>query len=149
MKRIIFVLEGIANTGKSTVIAKVLETLLPYATGPALADERGRKRVHGPPEVVKAILTINGKTVGLTSRGDSERLVQEGVEPLVDANCDIIVCATRTAGGSKRALEEIAANANPSYEIRPIPKFSDFMNRNRANQDCCDEVVANVLAATI
>jgi hypothetical protein len=148
MERIIFVLEGIANTGKSTVIAKVLETLLPYATGPALANERGRERVHGSPEVVKAILTINGKTVGLTSRGDSERLVKNGVEPLVDANCDIIVCATRTAGGSKHALEQIAANANPSYEIFPILKISDFMNRNQANQDSCDEIVRAILAAT-
>jgi hypothetical protein len=47
---------------------------------------------------VKAIMVINGHKVGIESQGDPNSHLQQSLSDFVNANCSIIICATRTYG---------------------------------------------------
>ena len=58
------------------------------------------------------VLTINGVKIGIESQDDPNgRLIKESLNLFVNFGCQIIICATRTSGGTFNAV-----NALPGYE---------------------------------
>ncbi len=145
MLKTMIVLWGEANSGKSTTIAYVLEELLKDSTKPDV--QRGYKRRAGPPEVWYAVLNVQGTRVGITSQGDSAKFVYLRVEPLVAADCRIIICVTRPRGGSVEAVENIAGGSRPPFEIDWIEKVASTKNRDKNDRATCTEVVNKALRA--
>jgi ABC-type dipeptide/oligopeptide/nickel transport system ATPase subunit len=145
MERTMFALFGKGGSGKSTTIAYVLAELLKHSSVSSV--QRGNQRPSGPPEVWWAVLTINGVLVGIASPGDSEFQVRRRIEPLIDAGCQVIVCATRSTedSSSVQALRQLAATATPPYRIKWIRKVSDPLNAESCNRQQCGEIVRNVL----
>jgi hypothetical protein len=148
MEKTIFALFGKGGSGKSTTIAYVLAELKKHASNSRV--KRGRRRQQGrPAEVWWAILTINGVLVGIASPGDNGWYVRKHVQPLIDADCQVIVCATRSMEGSSsvEALGQLAAEADPPYKIKWISKVSDPLDAESCNQRQCGEIVSKVLEA--
>lgn len=143
MQETIFALKGKGGSGKSTTIAYALANLQRHASDSKVI--RGRERMCGPREVWQAILTIEGVRVGITSPGDNEMAVRRRVKPLIDAGCQVIVCATRTGGGSVRALKQLASEAVPPFEIQWIKKASDEEDSEVKNRKVAAHVVKKVL----
>lgn len=142
MKTII-ALWGEANSGKSTTIAYVLERLLERSTE---ADAKlGYKRRAGPQEVWYAVLNIRGTRVGITSQCDTAEFVNRRVKPLVAAGCRIVVCSTRPSGGSVAAVENIAADSRPPFEIDWVEKLASAKNMEKNNRETCTNIVTKVL----
>jgi hypothetical protein len=145
MQKTIIVIWGKGGSGKSTTIAYALAELRKHASDSTV--KRGRQRPGGPPEVWSAILTIDGVQVGITSPGDNGPAVRRRVKPLIDAGCQVVVCATRTGGGSAAALRELASQAEPPFEIKWIEKVSGEPDSERRDRAACAEIVTRVLEA--
>jgi ABC-type dipeptide/oligopeptide/nickel transport system ATPase subunit len=148
MDKTIFALFGKGGSGKSTTIAYVLSELKKHASNTRV--ERGRKRQQGrPAEVWRAILTINGVLVGIASPGDNGWFVRKHVQPLIDADCQVIVCATRSTkrSTSVQTLRQLAAEADPPYKIMWIRKVSDPLDAENCNRRQCGEIVSKLLEA--
>ena len=101
MSRII-ALKGTGNSGKTTTI-KLLPNIL-LANG--YSRVAGMHQNHG-----SDFLDVfeNGKQrVGVTSSGDTYDLVNDRLTELINAKCDVCVCACRTSGGTHIAIHKFA-----------------------------------------
>ena len=147
MQRTIFALRGKGGSGKSTTIVYILAELGKHASDSRV--QRGNRRPSGPAEVWWAILTINGVLVGIASPGDNGWYVRKHVQPLIDAGCQVIVCATRSREGSSsvETLRELAAEADPPYRIKWIRKVSGPLDAEYWNRRQAGEIVVKVLEA--
>lgn len=107
MKKLI-ALYGIANAGKSATIRLVYDKLAKL-----YPDHKFHKDVEAYiPAVnekgdIRVVIIINGKTIGIESQGDPNSRLFESLPLFVKCNCDIIICATRTRGGTVEAVEQL------------------------------------------
>ncbi len=126
MSRII-ALKGRGNSGKTTTINMLPNILL--ANG--YSRVAGMFQQHGGD-----FLDVfeNGKQrVGITSSGDTYDLVHDRLTDLINAKCDVCVCACRTSGGTHTAIynftgytshfEQKTYASNPAQE--PIVNAAD------------------------
>lgn len=86
----IIALKGKGNTGKSTTIRLLHELLL--LNGYQLINSD--LHVNGGDFI--AVFSKKGKRIGVTSSGDTYDLVRNHLQELINANCNICVCACRT-----------------------------------------------------
>lgn len=94
----IIALMGRASSGKTTTIHKLPALLL--ASG--YEQLPGNFKKHGTDFI--DIYTKDGLKLGITSSGDTYKIVNERLTILVSAKCDIIICACRTSGGTHAAI---------------------------------------------
>lgn len=101
MKKI-FALRGPRNLGKSQTIRTVVE-MLTEKHPDAIFEHNHKTKVD-----VRAVLTINGSKIGIESQGDPNgRLIKESLDLFLKIGCDVIICATRTSGGTKDAVDAL------------------------------------------
>ena len=126
LKRI-FALRGKSNLGKSQSIRTVVELL----TGkhPNLKMEHD----HVTRVDVRVVLTINGWKIGIESQGaPNSRLIKESLDLFVRVGCDVIVCATRTSGGTVDAVNSLEGYEVHWLEQREHSKPIEQILRNLA-----------------
>lgn len=104
MNNTIIGIYGRQNEGKSTTIKNVRDKLLiqfPQAKQTFLRPDGGD---------IWVTIEINGIKLGIESWGDpSSPLVDEdSLEDLAKQGCNIILCATRTSGGTVKEVDRIA-----------------------------------------
>lgn len=129
MSRII-ALKGRGNSGKTTTI-KLLPNIL-FAHG--YSRVAGMFQQHG-----SDFLDIfeNGKhRVGVTSSGDSYDLVHDRLTDLVNAKCDVCVCACRTSGGTHTAIYDFTGYTShfESKTYATSPAQEPTVNASDANK---------------
>jgi hypothetical protein len=90
---VIYVLQGKANTGKSLTIEQVFYKLRDKYTPPALIQDWSN------PLSLTVIMTgVNGKMVGIESRGDAVKRLKQAVSNFANAGCDLIFLSCRRIG---------------------------------------------------
>lgn len=104
----VMALYGPAQTGKSSSI-KIFYELL-KSEYPHLTME---KMVEGGDIVI--ILVIGKARIGIESQGDPNSRLFTSLPEFVEAACDLIVCATRTRGGTVEAVNSLSSLG---YDIR-------------------------------
>ncbi|MBB6005431.1 hypothetical protein [Arcicella rosea] len=132
---IIIALRGKGNSGKTTTI-RILHNLL-LANG--YVQVRSNFSVNGGDFIT--IFSKKGKLIGVTSSGDTYDLVHDRLQEMVNANCNICVCACRTFDrsakpGTNAAIIEFATYSNQFVEktvddnaaTRPATNNSDAQN---------------------
>jgi hypothetical protein len=113
MKTVI-ALYGPANTGKSSTVKKVYELLkAKYPNAPVTHEI-----IHHD---VRAIIKINGHSIGIESQGDPGSRIFTSISLFVQEECDIIVCATRTRGQTVEVIE----NLKPQYCVNWVQKLRE------------------------
>lgn len=95
----VFVLAGAANTGKTTTLNRVIKLL----------EEKGAKKTSLPsvgndPRDVIAVLEVDGRIIGVSTCGDFEQEVKDGIQKLKDEHCDVFIVAARSYGGTHDAI---------------------------------------------
>jgi len=106
MKRTVIAIKGIGGQGKSETI-KRLRNLIKSThihTENILIDGGD----------IKVILDIKGVKIGLESQGDPNSRQAKSISEFVSENCDIIICASRTSGGT---IKPILKTKNDGYRI--------------------------------
>ncbi len=71
------------------------------------------------------VIIINGIIIGIESQGDPNSRIFKSLPIFAKLNCDIILCATRTRGGT---VEEVKKLSN-DYEINWIEKNGEQDNK--------------------
>jgi hypothetical protein len=81
------------------------------------------------------ILTIDGKKVGIASKGDPNTLLATRLKRLREHDCSVIVCATRTSGAT---VEAVASQERHGYgvvwlrQVKRIPAERELGNQKKA-----------------
>ena|SRR5690349_19652351 len=129
MKNLI-VVRGVANTGKSESIKiayQMFKTAYPRA--------KIQELFVGVD--ITIIITINGVKVGIESQGDPSSKLFRSLKHFVRTDCQLIICATRTRGGTVDAVNALSRK----YEVNwidktriPNPKRWKLNNRSVARE---------------
>ena len=129
----IFALKGPANVGKSATLKKVFALLRgAYPAAPV--------QIINPPGIditvtievdITVIIEINGTSVGIESQGDPNSRLPDSIELFKKAKCSIIVCATRTKGGTVTTVE----NLQPEFTLVWHRKTSEPQANLREQHD--------------
>ncbi len=103
MNRTILGIYGRADEGKSTIAKLVCQILvrkypnsLPTNT---VIDYSGD---------ILVTLTVEGLKIGIESQGDPRSRMFHTLKQLGSANCDIIICTTRTTGSTVNEVDHVA-----------------------------------------
>jgi hypothetical protein len=137
MQRTVVVLQGRGNSGKTTTIGLVWK-LLKACQGVVVV--RNRRQGLGFREIRRAILEVDGVRVGFMSKSEPAWYLEECLRALIEDHCAVIVCATRSYGGSVECIEELR---ELGWRIRWVRK-----NRNpEEDTERAEAVVAEVLSA--
>ncbi|NQY26230.1 MAG: hypothetical protein HRT92_03530 [Piscirickettsiaceae bacterium] len=102
----IIALRGIANVGKSQTIKNVYESLV--SKFPDAKIEHLSIGVD-----IRVVITVNGVKVGIESQGDPSSRLFSSIKLFVEIKCNVIICATRTRGGTVDLVE----SQKPEYSI--------------------------------
>lgn len=115
MKKLIG-LYGTSNVGKSQTIKLVYKKLHEKFQG-IIFHEDFEQITHENGDI-SVIVIINGKIIGIESQGDPNSRIFFSLPIFAKLKCDIILCATRTRGGTVIEVEKL----NNEYEIIWIKK---------------------------
>lgn len=110
MKKTIFANWGQARKGKSDTVKRIAQEIL--ATYPTAITSPTTINYSGD---IQVIITIGNVTIGIESQGDPNSRLFESLKMFSSANCDIIICSTRTSGGTVDAVS--ALHSSYGYEI--------------------------------
>jgi hypothetical protein len=115
----VIALRGRANVGKSQTIKEVYGLLRSkYQCG---VEWEKNTRTD-----VRAVLIIDGVRIGIESQGDPRGRLADSLSLFARIGCRVIVCATRTRGGTVDAVN----NLRPNYE----PVWLDQVVKPNASQ---------------
>jgi hypothetical protein len=133
----IIVLSGKSNIGKSETIKIVYKLLLEkYPSLQTILQPAATRKE------IRVVIEINGKCIGIESRGDSRTHVDTALKIFADHECDIILCASRTRGGSWDAVQEFGLAHN--YIINRIEKVSKPTQKDTSNTEYAEDIVEKI-----
>ncbi|MGV7106427.1 hypothetical protein [Flavobacterium sp. U410] len=126
MKHIV-ALYGTSNVGKSMTIKLLYQKLIDNYEKDILLDSvKQMKSFDGD---IRVVITINGKVIGIESQGDPNSRIFESLPFFVELKCDIIICATRTRGGTVKIVNQYKNEYNIHWEEQKVVK-KDFEETN-------------------
>ena len=106
MKNTAIAIWGDGGQGKSTAIKEIVNAIS-FHYPKAIIDVR----IEG--NDIQVIILIGKVKIGIESQGDPGGRLQRSLDLFVMENCHIIICATRTRGGTVKSVEGLF----PTYEI--------------------------------
>lgn len=110
MKKTIFANWGPSKQGKSDTVKRIAKEILaafPNATTSVTTINFSSD--------IQVIITIGKITIGIESQGDPNSRLFKSLKIFSVANCDIIICSTRTSGGTVDAVS--ALHSSHGYDI--------------------------------
>jgi len=133
MKKTVFAVWGHAAQGKSETVKKITKLFL-------------RNYIHAPtiPTTIdftydiKVVIMIGEIKIGIESTGDPNSRLSQSLESFVSDDCDIIICATRTSGGTVDAVNELYEKG---YDIVWVTNYRS----NEKEKDALNDMSANHL----
>ena len=129
----IYALQGRGNSGKSDTIIKVFNELV--RKYPSASVQQLSSGTHD----IKAILTnLKGYKVGIESQGDPGSRLQQSLQDFANANCTIIICATRTSGMTVSWVNSLS----PPYVVHFIAQAYATTNFNANNLRMALNIIA-------
>lgn len=144
MERTIIALQGKSGTGKTTTLGMLIKKVKKiYNTTIKETYRDGQRDLY-------AIVEINGKKVGITTRGDTEECLEIDFEKM--GNCQLYVCACRTKGGTVEFVEKQAKNGLLIYHGKWYYKSNNksFKGKehiiNEINQSQVDMIYKEILS---
>lgn len=129
MQKVAICLASAANHGKSTSLKKLVHLF----TGEECSEK----------DIIR-IFEYRGLQVGISSRGDTLDCIRPGFDKMVDAKCDIIVCACRTKGTAADYANNTSRNMG--YEVIWMGAAYDY---GSSFQDICNNQIAYAIKGMI
>lgn len=146
MKKV-FAIRGISSKGKSSTIRSVYKKLETFPTFKLHLHPNLQPHIPQKGDIY-VVLNINEKLIGIESQGDPNCRLAKSLEIFIKLECHIIICATRTRGGTHDAVENL--NKKYGYEITWIDKKAsdkkeDYEKDNEALAEEIVEKISNLL----
>ena len=105
----IIALQGKSNTGKTTTLKMLIRLFLEnnkYNLNPKYVKRYVLNKCNSDTGDVKCVFEYNGKRIGITTRGDTEKALARDFKNHF-YKCDIIVCAVHTHGKTVEFIKNI------------------------------------------
>lgn len=127
----VIVLNGVANTGKTTTLNLLYNLITPDTPATNLGEDD------------KYTFTYKGKTISITTPGDGEKDIQNNIDYAQDENCDILVTASRTRGYGRKLLSEQFKDIHFIKKNVADQQEQDLVNKTQAAdlQAIIDDVI--------
>jgi hypothetical protein len=125
----VFALYGTANAGKSTTLRKLYELLTKAYPAAHI------QIIHPVGVDFTVIIEIDGVLIGIESQGDPGSRLAVSIELFAKRGCFVIVCATRTRGGTVAIVEALK------------PEFAITWHRKVAGEE--DDKMAQTILSQI
>ena len=139
----VYVISGPKNAGKSTTIRIIYNMILEKYKGVEFFLDSGEGK-----EISVIIEDVNGKKIGLESRGDppnkeqakkNKNSYRNNLKKFKKKKCDIIFCTSRKHGGTVDWLNKTFKNPNPIFE--PKSRSDNAGNRKNENKICASDLI--------
>lgn len=126
----VIVLNGVANTGKTTTLNLLNDLLNPDNP---ITDGKDHRRTF----------TYKGKTIFIATPGDDKAQIDENIKRARKENCDILVTASRTKGYGRKLLREQFKDIHFIKKNVADQQKQDFVNKTQAAdlQAIIDDVI--------
>lgn len=132
-KKAIIAIWGHGNQGKSETIKKIAKLIIqcyPTAiTDPIQIDYT---------KDITVLISIGNIRIGIESKGDHVKEIDSSLDKFVATPCDLIICATRTSGGTVDFVSDICTQHNYdgiwATNFRSNEKNKDLLNQLSAEQ---------------
>ena len=138
MKKTVIANKGNASTGKSETIKQVAKLILAaYPAAkliPATIDFS---------KDIKLICNIGDTKIGIESQGDPNSRLPKSLKDFVDADCALIICATRTSGETVKAVSEL--NTLHGYDVIWMTNYRSWQKGNKDLNDLSAEHVFELI----
>jgi hypothetical protein len=144
MRRTIFALFGIGDSGKTTTISLVYNHFRQQGAKVIYGGDTTRHRQKGAREIRGAVLEIDDILVGFATPGDRPDILLRLLEALIERGCIIIVCATHTRGGTVEVVREFERQG---FKVERIEKACPQMDHDDGNQKKAKEITEKVRGA--
>ncbi|HZW87087.1 MAG TPA: hypothetical protein VFF41_06475 [Gallionella sp.] len=129
----IYTLQGRGDSGKSDTIKIIFAELVRKYPSASV------QRLSSGTRDIKAILTnVKGHKVGIESQGDPGSRLQQSLQDFANANCTIIICATRTSGMTVNWVHSLS----PPYVVHFIPQVYATTNFDANNSHMALSIIA-------
>lgn len=102
------IVRGLGNCGKSTSIKLAYQLVLQRALKKNAPAPIQANYLYSTIKEVAVHLPLR-RSFGIATRGDGAAQVSQGLRYFNRHNCEVIVCATRTRGGSLKQAQQFAA----------------------------------------
>jgi hypothetical protein len=140
MKKHLIALRGRSNVGKSSTLHLLYKQILAHpGTKPIHFEAFGRKLDF------LAIVSIEGRLVGIFNRGDVPAMVQELLDRLAGEKCQVIVCAARTKGEIENVLKSHARK----YKLSQLQKKASIGNSQAISNYAASHNIAAMIYASL
>ena len=140
MKRHLIALRGKSSIGKSSSLHLLYKHLLAHPdTKPLHFEALGRKLDF------IAILSIEGHAVGIFNRADAPAIVKELLDRLVEAKCQVIVCAARTKG----EVEKVLKSQGRKYKLVELQKKACAGKSQAVSNSAVSHSIAAMVCAAL
>ena len=134
----VIALQGKSGCGKTTTLKKMIN-ILKSTTGVNLLAERKK---YANSADTWAMFNCNGKIVGITTRGDTDKIIQSDLDEMQENNIEVFICAVHTSGATLNKAKSIAGNNRyliiskaTVYSTDPVLEHTiqDMVNTSQAN----------------
>jgi hypothetical protein len=130
MQRTVIALRGKSNSGKSSTIRLAYQRL--SQEGMRVRPASTRMEIRG------AILELNGVKVGFVSLGDLAEILEGYFGFLMSEGCVVIVCATRSYGGTVEFVQGLESDYNIVWVEKERQAVPD---QDRDSREKADEII--------
>lgn len=107
---------GSSNTGKSSAIKEFYSFCTTHG--------HTVKTIYNGGDVC-AIIEVEGVKIGIESQGDPNSRMYETLELLDGEDCDVIVCACRSYGGTREEVEDLRDRSGYTLVWMPNPRSEE------------------------
>ncbi len=137
MKKLVIVVSGVSNRGKTKSIKKVVDLLQKkYPEGELSKSLQPTLTVD-----ILHIFTVGNVKIGIASQGDSRDKLEEFFNKLIQAGSEIIVCACHTP--TSATYRFIDALDRQKYDVVFIEKIGVVENeRDSSNEATANEILS-------
>ena len=135
---------GRASVGKTSTIIEVRQQLLKQE-GIAEIDHVKTGNRAGD---FWAVLQGKHRRIGIASEGDREDLLSDHLDRMIEAGCDVIVCATRTRGATVSCIEGLR-NRFAIEWIEKSPSNPDTTTQRESDNRGTAKAIARRVAALL
>jgi hypothetical protein len=132
-------LSGKGSVGKSSTIKIVYGLLLKKYPTLTVVVEPLESRNE-----IRIVVRINGKRIGIESRGDTVKAVESALNIFSNSKCHIILCATRSRGGTWDIVKEFADQNK--YKFNRVDKIYEpaQVKQKGENKKCANRIFSAI-----
>lgn len=138
----IICLQGRYDSGKTSTMKRLVKTLLQtYKDNCKDGLEYLFDDIYGE-DFVRIIKNVNGKKVGINSRGDEWKFIKRWLEILAKNKCDIIFCACHSYGKTVEVIQEFASSNNYKLDFVLKDREEVVSKQKTAEETAIKELIA-------